>query len=668
MAEADSSTPLSNGDAQLKAAKDKNCPFCGQAFTSSSLGRHLDLYIRAKNPKAPDGIHVVDEIRKLRGGITRRQAKGSISTPRRDDSGASTPANKKRGGSADSAMLVQSAGNDDDDDDDAQLDVGKTRQQFKDVSWSNGSRQPSHARLGAKTSDPRREASRQMRKADLDQRQKASEESEIASATEMALRELLRSVREANAKASGAGPFDFDPYTLNFPSLCLQVLPAPSTLFSPTPFATSESWSITPPGQAQLEALNRQVRERLLAHQRQRQINQVYPSETRSNASSTTTSPLLTPPLFDPDPQRLFCHIADAYHHWSHQPDQTRQEHWQIEVLRCYARADERRRETAVQLEKARREIEYLKANRWTSAALDVSPISINLGTDTTRELAKYGMDYRNWDYDRLIDKWRTAIRENRASAVGMATQKPLPGGADTRSCSMTSAPPHTFANINRPRQGSPIKVESAIPFSAPPTASREMGNDQVDAEGEDDDDDVDLTPQTIEDEDSMIHIQHQAQRQPAHQPQPQQHHGTPLQPTAMHPSQQHQSHMQTPHHITQAQIQAHAQAQAQAQAWAAAHQHMNQSRSQDFRPHQQHQLSPHVQHIGSAESSRSSSLAMMDPHAMNQNAMNGMGGSMSMSGGMDGLENHQDQFLRMDMGLATGFVGSNAGGVSMGN
>lgn len=188
MGETESSTPRSTAEPQLKAAKDKNCPFCGQAFTSSSLGRHLDLYIRPKNPKAPDGVHNVDEIRKLRGGITRRQAKGSVSTPRRDDSGTSTPANKKRIASEDS-VLVGSP-----EDDDEPLEIGKTRGQFKDVSWGSSNR-PS--RLNTKTPDPRRDASRQTRKADLDQRQKTNEENEIASATEMALRELLKSVRDA---------------------------------------------------------------------------------------------------------------------------------------------------------------------------------------------------------------------------------------------------------------------------------------------------------------------------------------------------------------------------------------------------------------------------------------------------------------------------------------
>ena len=35
-------------DSSTKAPKDRNCPFCNQAFTSSSLGRHLDLYIKPK--------------------------------------------------------------------------------------------------------------------------------------------------------------------------------------------------------------------------------------------------------------------------------------------------------------------------------------------------------------------------------------------------------------------------------------------------------------------------------------------------------------------------------------------------------------------------------------------------------------------------------------------
>ena len=194
----ESSTPRSSTEtpqAQLKAVKDKNCPFCGQAFTSSSLGRHLDLYIRPRNPKTADGIHLVDEIRKLRGGITRRQAKGSVSLPRRDDSTTSTPCTKKQSiASEDSANPAQSPEAEEEEEGEEELHLVKSRTPFKDVSW--GKRNASRA-LNAKTPEVRRDVSRQIKKADLHQRTKSGEEAEIASATEMALRELLKSVKEA---------------------------------------------------------------------------------------------------------------------------------------------------------------------------------------------------------------------------------------------------------------------------------------------------------------------------------------------------------------------------------------------------------------------------------------------------------------------------------------
>ena len=65
----------SHTPAKVSVPKDRNCPYCHQAFTSSSLGRHLDLYIKPKNPKPPDGIHNVEEIRNMRSSITRRQAR-----------------------------------------------------------------------------------------------------------------------------------------------------------------------------------------------------------------------------------------------------------------------------------------------------------------------------------------------------------------------------------------------------------------------------------------------------------------------------------------------------------------------------------------------------------------------------------------------------------------
>ena len=76
-----SSNDSGDGSQKTSVRKDRPCPFCRQPFTSSSLGRHLDLYIKEKNPKAPDGIHDVEQIKKLRGKITRRHARVSSSAP-----------------------------------------------------------------------------------------------------------------------------------------------------------------------------------------------------------------------------------------------------------------------------------------------------------------------------------------------------------------------------------------------------------------------------------------------------------------------------------------------------------------------------------------------------------------------------------------------------------
>lgn len=96
-----------NTEGITKAPKDKNCPYCGQAFTSSSLGRHLDLYIKSKNPKAPDGIHNVDEIRRIRGSITRRQPRGG---GRRDTSTTGGGSKRSPAASDTDSVSAQSPG------------------------------------------------------------------------------------------------------------------------------------------------------------------------------------------------------------------------------------------------------------------------------------------------------------------------------------------------------------------------------------------------------------------------------------------------------------------------------------------------------------------------------------------------------------------------------
>jgi hypothetical protein len=179
-----------------KAAKDKNCPYCGQAFTSSSLGRHLDLYIKEKNPKPPDGLHDVDEIHKLRGSITRRHPRTSLN--RRDTLtpvGTPTTASRRSPGSdadssiARSPVLPKSAT--------APGGPQGYAQRWEGGAGDTPSRSTDHAPDSARRPVPNRAVSRHMVKAQFDMKQKIQDALDTSRAAELALRELVSSWKAA---------------------------------------------------------------------------------------------------------------------------------------------------------------------------------------------------------------------------------------------------------------------------------------------------------------------------------------------------------------------------------------------------------------------------------------------------------------------------------------
>lgn len=207
-----------------KAVKDKNCPYCGQAFTSSSLGRHLDLYIKERNPKKEDGIHNVEEIRRLRGGITRRHPKGSkrrstttpagnrSALPRRDDvsddsSNAPSPAVQGPSGASAGTSAADIA---------SVFPLGGVRWEATGVmnevlvaspdgagGADGGDGPPSMADMDTRGFNPNRRpmasraASRQAARTQLDSKQKMQDALDDARAAELALREFTMAWRAA---------------------------------------------------------------------------------------------------------------------------------------------------------------------------------------------------------------------------------------------------------------------------------------------------------------------------------------------------------------------------------------------------------------------------------------------------------------------------------------
>jgi hypothetical protein len=214
-------TPGSTADnsvngSKVGASKDKACPFCHQHFTSSSLGRHLDLYIKEKNPKPADGIHDVDEIRKLRGGITRRQPRNSTSrredstpvgTPGAQDRRSPAPPESERGGNRSPSLRRESI------DPDFPNYRGKPEVILNKPSWQstgvmnhipaatrNGNNWDGddHRDTGRRVESRNRSVSKHMlAKTTFEQKEKMIEALDNAKAAELALREMLGSIRAA---------------------------------------------------------------------------------------------------------------------------------------------------------------------------------------------------------------------------------------------------------------------------------------------------------------------------------------------------------------------------------------------------------------------------------------------------------------------------------------
>jgi hypothetical protein len=205
MAELSSQHYESNASKQ-SAPKDKSCPYCGQAFTSSSLGRHLDLYIKERNPKPPDGLHDIEEIKKIRGCITRRQPRSSLSGRRDSSTPVCTPKGPPKIEHAQDKDSTQKApSNSRDRPPAAETAVNNYPITPRWDSTGLANDAPPVPREGdevhntaGKRTAGQRVASRQvMQKAQLDVRKKLTDAMDTARAAELALRELLCSFRAA---------------------------------------------------------------------------------------------------------------------------------------------------------------------------------------------------------------------------------------------------------------------------------------------------------------------------------------------------------------------------------------------------------------------------------------------------------------------------------------
>ncbi|KAI1273958.1 hypothetical protein F5Y07DRAFT_390944 [Xylaria sp. FL0933] len=538
---------------KTSAVKDKKCPYCGQAFTSSSLGRHLDLYIKEKNPKPPDGIHDVDAIRKLRESITRRQPRGSHARRDRDrDHDAShpdTPGSLSRKSPASvSASTSDPAARPPAIPKEGQFAVDAQTPRFPfgasweatgvindlppttgnpegstGAAWDSFRARASPSReTSARPQNPQRAPSRAVQKMQFDTKQRLADAIDTARAAELALRELLSSMRAAKQHVDmNSLPFDFDPLALDFPALTLQCLQAPPTLFSSTPHPTSTSWSIQPPGQKQFEALQMYFKDEF--------------QKWRVNCATAITlniEDLTYPPSDTKFPRdmrdsvkraekaaallekQVHEHLQSTYQVWDQLSPQRRSELWGLELARSVGRRQKeieklKEAQHTIKQENAnlKLQIEHLNRLQQPREFRIVPPATIPIeetymnyllglsvsgvhGTGVTVEERHVDL---NTMVSRAIDRWKSVITSTRSTA-GLGSQKSLdqvtPSTTPTNATPVTLPPPHhrgsgTYSHAPQKALAVPpaAPTTSSVATNAPSAADEDNSDQDADAD-----------------------------------------------------------------------------------------------------------------------------------------------------------------------------------------
>ncbi|KAL8681952.1 MAG: hypothetical protein Q9186_001960 [Xanthomendoza sp. 1 TL-2023] len=470
MAEAVTASPGSTVDSGKKpAVKNTTCRYCGVPFTTSSLGRHLDLYIREKNPKPADDVHDIDEIRRTRGNVTRRQAKTSAkregSTP---SNSKGTPVRDQRSPSS----AIQHSGR-------AQTRGAQSGAQWNRANWQatgviNGLPPTSRASTSCpvnRTEGPR------SNKLDITIKEIAIEERDRAQAVEHALKEVLSNIRAATLRTHPPSPFDCEFFRQGFPALCLRCMPPPRSMSSHHSNLGQETWPLDPPGPSEYEYMKRYVFAKL-----QEWKARLAQADHQSNQNGDVNQQLSD--NLAKEEATYQQHFAQAYTIWNKLSLDKKQEHWRLECQKAYAEEYDRHQDTRERLDQLEQEIHHLrdtldqKKSGQVLSGLEFSAIPLSRTTMAAVRPQEVH-DLQHWDYDGLVDKWKHRIQQQRSN------QHPLP--------TVPSWSP------NRPQNGPP-SVYGHRPLLDDQTSYHTDGDNEMededlaDAPGEDEDEDVATT------------------------------------------------------------------------------------------------------------------------------------------------------------------------------
>lgn len=287
-------------------------------------------------------------------------------------------------------------------------------------------------------------------------------------------------------------PFDFDIQAQTFPSLCLQLLPPPPSLFAASPFPSPSSFPLQPPGVEHLDIVRQALRAKIDQWQSDQRT-----AESNNNSQSGRPSLGLDSSMISRSAQQhedlSLRHLELAFKHWASLPTDARRDAWQLEITRAFAREMEKRKSLDDQLARVQQEANQLRAQverlgscQWPREFAIFPPDTLPLPRDVARELdskeSQISPTASRWDYDNVVAKWKRVVMHDRGMGrVGIGYANSMQDeyrSAEPRHPPTTTAPATTSDDPTRSRMLNPPSALSPGPSpsntsggpSAPPS------------------------------------------------------------------------------------------------------------------------------------------------------------------------------------------------------
>ena len=276
---------------------------------------------------------------------------------------------------------------------------------------------------------------------------------------------------DSRAKVTSQDIFDYNPLSLDFPSLCLHCLPPPPTLHAAVPIHHPNSWNISAPGDNQYEALRAHFSTAFRNHRNRVAIASTAPVDDLSYPppanytfpdQDTAEQARQAEAHIDELEQKVNSHIHDIFAAWTSLSSSRRAEVWTMELARSVGRKSIEVEKLEKEREYERQVMEHLRQQNDDISRLQhprefrlVAPRTIPISQDAVNmfgeDRERFEGHLIGWDLvdrkekievvmEKAVTRWKNVVRDARGAAQnGFQNQRSLSHASILQSPTLTN-------------------------------------------------------------------------------------------------------------------------------------------------------------------------------------------------------------------------------------